>query len=278
MTPWKPASPAGRGRRSSCGPRRTASGRTAVTKRCRRFSCSHISLEICSRTPRAFSRARAMQATTASGFVGMPEQELGDGLGACTRRSARGRGRRCRRQAGAARQASPWSGMSASSSAWKLTCKPAARSPRRARRSAPSSRATPRRVLSIRPLSTQVSLLPPPCDELTTSEPGRSAARVRPPGTSEIRVAVQDERPQVDVRRPELVRVDRLAAERDRRLGDELPRVGLDAGVGTPRRSAARRARADQHPVAAARVDRLDDELVEMLEDVATGRASSAPR
>ena len=31
--------------------------------------------------------------------------------------------------------------------------------------------------------STQVSLLPPPCDELTTSEPARSATRVRPPGT-----------------------------------------------------------------------------------------------
>ena len=31
--------------------------------------------------------------------------------------------------------------------------------------------------------STQVSLLPPPCDELTTSDPLRSATRVRPPGT-----------------------------------------------------------------------------------------------
>jgi hypothetical protein len=32
-------------------------------------------------------------------------------------------------------------------------------------------------------LSTQVSLLPPPCDEFTTSEPRRSATRVSPPGT-----------------------------------------------------------------------------------------------
>ena len=31
---------------------------------------------------------------------------------------------------------------------------------------------------------TQVSLLPPPCEELTTSEPSRSAARVSPPGTT----------------------------------------------------------------------------------------------
>src|SRR6185312_6112405 len=33
------------------------------------------------------------------------------------------------------------------------------------------------------PSKTQVSLLPPPCDELTTSEPSRSATRVKPPGT-----------------------------------------------------------------------------------------------
>ena len=32
--------------------------------------------------------------------------------------------------------------------------------------------------------NTQVSLLPPPCDEFTTSEPRRNATRVRPPGTS----------------------------------------------------------------------------------------------
>src|SRR5690348_6141333 len=32
--------------------------------------------------------------------------------------------------------------------------------------------------------STQVSLLPPPCDELTISEPSRSATRVRPPANT----------------------------------------------------------------------------------------------
>ena len=32
------------------------------------------------------------------------------------------------------------------------------------------------------PAITQVSLVPPPCDELTTSDPSRSATRVRPPG------------------------------------------------------------------------------------------------
>ncbi len=34
--------------------------------------------------------------------------------------------------------------------------------------------------------STQVSLLPPPCDEFTTSEPLRNATRVRPPGMTLI--------------------------------------------------------------------------------------------
>src|SRR6185436_14651672 len=34
--------------------------------------------------------------------------------------------------------------------------------------------------------STQVSLLPPPCDELTTSDPLFSATRVRPPGKTKI--------------------------------------------------------------------------------------------
>ncbi len=32
-------------------------------------------------------------------------------------------------------------------------------------------------------LKTQVSLLPPPCEEFTTSDPRLSATRVRPPGT-----------------------------------------------------------------------------------------------
>ena len=33
----------------------------------------------------------------------------------------------------------------------------------------------------------QVSLLPPPCDEFTTSEPRRSATRVSPPGVTQMR-------------------------------------------------------------------------------------------
>src|SRR5436190_1742937 len=34
--------------------------------------------------------------------------------------------------------------------------------------------------------STQVSLLPPPWEELTTYDPARSATRVRPPGSTRI--------------------------------------------------------------------------------------------
>ena len=74
----------------------------------------------------------------------------------------------------------------------------AATSSRRARDSAPSSRCARRRATggSARSISRsfdrvtatiQVSLLPPPCDELTTSEPRRSATRVRPPGVTQSR-------------------------------------------------------------------------------------------
>src|SRR5437868_5293435 len=40
------------------------------------------------------------------------------------------------------------------------------------------------RCFSLHARSTHVSLLPPPCDEFTTSEPLRNATLVRPPGTS----------------------------------------------------------------------------------------------
>ena len=44
-----------------------------------------------------------------------------------------------------------------------------------------------------------MSLLPPPCEEFTTSEPRRSATRVRPPGTIVTLLAAEDVGPQVDV-------------------------------------------------------------------------------
>ena len=53
-----------------------------------------------------------------------------------------------------------------------------------------------------RPFSiTQVSLLPPPWLELTTSEPLTRAVRVRPPGSTQVDLAADDVRPQIDVPR-----------------------------------------------------------------------------
>ena len=74
-----------------------------------------------------------------------------------------------------------------------------------------------------------MSLLPPPCDELTTSDPLRSATRVRPPGTMVTPVAVQDVGPQIDVARldPSVDEAGR-PRQRERRLGDVVARVGLD--------------------------------------------------
>ena len=68
----------------------------------------------------------------------------------------------------------------------------------------------------------QVSLVPPPWLELTTSEPSFSATRVRPPGTMVTRVAPgQHERAQIDVARREARRgTGRAGRQRQRRLGD----------------------------------------------------------
>ena len=50
--------------------------------------------------------------------------------------------------------------------------------------------------------TTHVSFVPPPCDELTTSDPGVIATRVKPAGHDPHAVgAGQHERPQVDVPR-----------------------------------------------------------------------------
>ena len=116
-----------------------------------------------------------------------------------------------------------------------------------------------------------MSLLPPPCDEFTTSEPLRSATRVSPPGHDRHPVAVEDVRPQVDV--PGLdAAVDeaRGARERQRRLGDEVARVGEDL-VAEFVAFACGAVRTDQHPVAAGFADRLHDQRVQMLEHVGCG-------
>ena len=116
---------------------------------------------------------------------------------------------------------------------------------------------------------TQVSLLPPPCDELTTSEPGRERRPREAARDDAGRVgAGEDERAQVDVA-PAQLAVDerRVARERDRGLGDVVARLGEDQAAEL---LALLRGRggADQHPVAARLVDRLDDQLLEVVEHV----------
>ena len=110
--------------------------------------------------------------------------------------------------------------------------------------------------------------MPPPCDEFTTSEPSRSATRVRPPGT---RFTVL----------PDSTYGRRSTWRGARPLSTNVGQVD-SASVGcamylSGRREDARaecvalgrgRRRADQHPVAAGAVHLLDDELREMREHV----------
>ncbi len=113
-----------------------------------------------------------------------------------------------------------------------------------------------------------MSLVPPPCDELTTSEPSRSATRVRPPGTRLTVLPDSTYGPQVDVPRREPAFDERRAGrKRQRRLGDVL--VGRREDPLAERFELGRgRGRADQHAVAAGAVGFLDDELRQMREHV----------
>ena len=83
--------------------------------------------------------------------------------------------------------------------------------------------------------NTQVSLLPPPCEELTTSEPSRSATRVSPPGQHARLRAQQHERPQVNMARLQMRHSGGIGDHRgmhreaDDRLRDEIVRVGQHA-------------------------------------------------
>ena len=117
--------------------------------------------------------------------------------------------------------------------------------------------------------STQVSLLPPPCDELTTSEPSRSAVRVRPPGTMCVAPAPERTKGRRSMWQPSQLAVHegRMAGEGDRRLRDVVPRV-LDDQAPERVPLGGGRGRPDQHPVATRLVDRLHDQLLEVVEDV----------
>ena len=116
--------------------------------------------------------------------------------------------------------------------------------------------------------STQVSLVPPPWEELTTSEPSRSATRVRPPGT------MVTSRPESTKGRRSMCRGARpllgeggAGGQRQGGLGDvalgrgdDLAAEGLDLGLGG--------GGADEHAVAAGAVDFFDHELGQVREHV----------
>src|SRR4029450_11098109 len=85
--------------------------------------------------------------------------------------------------------------------------------------------------------STQVSLLPPPWEGLTTSEPSRGATGVGRPGGPSAQhanaVAVEDERAQVHPARLEAATdVSGMRGELHERLRDVVARILLHRGQG----------------------------------------------
>ena len=116
--------------------------------------------------------------------------------------------------------------------------------------------------------STQVSLVPPPCDELTTSEPSRSATRVRPPGT---RLTVL---PDSTYGRKSTWRGARPLSTNVGQVDSASVGCAMYLSGAARMRCAERlelgrgRGRPDQHAVAAGAVRLLDDELGEMREHV----------
>ena len=180
--PGRRGRPRGCARRSRAARRAPSSAALRETSRCSRFRCSHISLEICSRTPRAFSRARATQAVTESGFAGCQSMNSVTACAVysvkCSRKtSSRPRSRISSRQARPrVRQVGVEQPVEVHVQQPARVLGPLDVAARPVQRLCDAAQHQVR--------STQVSLLPPPCDELTTSEPSRSAARVSPPGTT----------------------------------------------------------------------------------------------
>ena len=116
--------------------------------------------------------------------------------------------------------------------------------------------------------STQVSLVPPPWLELTTSEPSRKRDPRQTAGDHAGLLAGEHEGPEIDVARRDLaVDQGRRGGKRQRRLGDIVVGVGHHAaliglallgGRGGP----------DQHAVAAGALHFLDHQIVQIVEDV----------
>jgi hypothetical protein len=118
------------------------------------------------------------------------------------------------------------------------------------------------------PSSTQVSLVPPPCELLTTKEPSFKATRVRPPGTiwTVLPDRTKGRKSMWRGAMPDSTNVGQVDSDK-RRLGDVVAGVGnqglaevfhLGLGGGWP----------DQHAVAPRAVHFLDDQLSEVVQRV----------
>ena len=122
-------------------------------------------------------------------------------------------------------------------------------------------------------LDTQVSLVPPPWLELTTSEPSLSATRVSPPGTTRTPSAPgQHVGTQVDVARREAARRRSTGTVDSASVGWAMKSSG--SALSLAANSAhlrLGRVRPDQHAVAARAVHLLDHQLVEIVEHVLEG-------
>ncbi len=117
--------------------------------------------------------------------------------------------------------------------------------------------------------TTQVSLVPPPWLELTTSEPSFSATRVRPPGTTRMpsrptaRKAADRHGAARCLASNEVGQVDSASVGWAMKLSGSLRQLlaeVLDLRLG--------RMRTDQHAVAAGAVDLLHHQFAEMVENI----------
>lgn len=117
--------------------------------------------------------------------------------------------------------------------------------------------------------STQLSLVPPLCEELTTREPFLSATQSQP-ARSDLDALGRDqnERPQIDVaRRQARLGEDWHGRQRQGGLRDIIGGIGAKL-LAEPLQFASRGSRANQHPVAARAVDFLDHQFGEIVEHV----------
>ena len=114
--------------------------------------------------------------------------------------------------------------------------------------------------------STQVSFEPPPCEEFTTSEPARSATRVRPPGSTQVSrpVTANGRRSMCRAFTPSSHSVG-LTDSLHHRLADVVGRIGLEP-VAELLQFGLAGVRADQQPVAAGLRHRLHHQFVQMIE------------